>query len=224
VLIPLCAGDACACDAVDAKAKAKKKLPGDAATSASASSSSASASSSSPSSSSSSSSSSASSSADLQVSDKYIQSPTLCPHCCLKRITAAVSHICTSVSSVTRPATIPIPTGSEELLRDDDDYLSVSHGEDSFLVTRDMNAFVTPHETEEHGTRHTSHVTHPPSPPSHPPPSPRYPTGCPALPLPPTCPPLSPQHSPSRNFRSQNRKCGHRRRGRGGGGGLTASA
>ena len=127
VLIPLCGSDACTCNdfnAPDAKVKAKKKLPSDAAAVPS-------------------------SPAELAVSDKYIQAQTLCPHCCLKKITSGISHICTSVSSVTRPATIPIPNGDEDVLRDDDDYLSVSYVALHIHMTLDTS----------HATRHTSHVT-----------------------------------------------------------------
>jgi hypothetical protein len=63
---------------------------------------------------------------DLAVSDKYAKTLYRCPYCCIKQSTAALSHVCTSISFVARPSSISIPSGGEDCLKDDDDYLSVS--------------------------------------------------------------------------------------------------
>jgi hypothetical protein len=122
VLIPICESDSCSCDRVHSGAKAKKSHIVDVAVSALSSTSS------SPSSSLTTAAAAAAAAAEtvqMAVSDKYIHTQIRCAHCCIKTITSAVSHICTAISAVARPTTIPIPNGDEAVLRDDDDYLCV---------------------------------------------------------------------------------------------------
>jgi hypothetical protein len=124
VLIPICESDCCSCDRVHSGANAKKNHIVDAGLSALSSTSS------SPSSSSTTAAApvapaAAAETVQMAVSDKYIHMQIRCAHCCIKTITSAVSHICTAISAVARPTTIPIPNGEEDVLRDDDDYLCV---------------------------------------------------------------------------------------------------
>jgi hypothetical protein len=120
VLIPICESDSCSCNLVHSGAKTKKNHIVDAALSALSSISS------SPSSPSTTAAAAASAeTVQMHVSDKYIHTQIRCARCCIKTITSAVSHICTAISAVARPTTIPIPNGDEEILRDDDDYLCV---------------------------------------------------------------------------------------------------
>jgi hypothetical protein len=67
------------------------------------------------------------SSVEIAISSKYTQEPIPCPYCCIKRITNAVTHICASVSSISRPTTIPVPSHRDDVLDEDDEYLSVRY-------------------------------------------------------------------------------------------------
>ncbi len=106
VLIPICESDACICDLSESETKTKRmhrdKMMSTSATEGASL-----------------------SAIELAVSDKYVQTQTRCAYCCIKHITATVSHICTAVSGVACPATILIPSDDDTVLRDDDDYLSV---------------------------------------------------------------------------------------------------
>jgi hypothetical protein len=100
VCVPICDSDACSCDQAGAKMKHTVDAP-------------------------SSSASALPQITQLAISDKYVQTQSLCSYCCIKKIIAAVVHICTSVSSVARPSTIPIPSFDEDILAPHDEYLSV---------------------------------------------------------------------------------------------------
>jgi hypothetical protein len=104
VCIPICESDTCSCD----RTSTKMKRTVDASSSSSSVAAAASP-----------------QITQLAISDKYAQAEILCPHCCITKIIAAVLHICTSVSSVARPTTIPIPSTDDDILAPHDDYLSV---------------------------------------------------------------------------------------------------
>jgi hypothetical protein len=115
-LIPVCGSDTCLCGTADKRLIAKKRA-GDVEAAPLLP-----------------------SSVEIAVSSKYTQEPIPCPYCCIKKITNAVTHICASVSSISRPTTIPVPSRSDAVLDDDDEYLSVRDSFRRVLVRHIANA------------------------------------------------------------------------------------
>jgi hypothetical protein len=103
VCVPLCQSDACSCDRTGAKKQHSVVASSQSALAATVS----------------------PSSAHISLSDTYVRAQVLCPYCCISRLTAAIVHICTSISTVARPTTIPIPSADDEVLEPDDEYLIV---------------------------------------------------------------------------------------------------
>jgi hypothetical protein len=103
-LIPVCGSDTCLCGTADKRIIAKKRT-GDVGDVGAAP--------------------LPPSSVEFAVSSKYAQEPIPCPYCCIKKITNVVTHICASVSSISRPTTIPVPSHIDAVLDEDDEYLSV---------------------------------------------------------------------------------------------------